>query len=243
MKKSTRAIVITIIAIMVMAIAAVSANASSSKVTSVDIKKASTTLNVGKSEGLALSYAYAGEAPDTDDITWTSSNPSVATVSNGTVKAKKAGTATITVDFDGEEDTCTVTVKGSASKWINTNGAYTELNKYRKAKHQKALKKSAKLEKIAKARAEEMAKSGKFSHTRPNGKSSLTMITSKSAGHKISAKGENIAMGQKTCKEVSKAWYNSTGHRANMLRKNFKYVGIACYEYNGVTYWAQIFSN
>ena len=242
MKKSTRAIIITIMTIMVMAIAAVSVSAAS-HVTSVNIKKNATTLNVGKSEGLALSYAYTGDAPDTDEITWTSSNPEVATVSNGTIKAKKAGTATITVDFDGEEDTCTVTVKGTAAKYVNTNGAYTELNKYRKAKHQKALKKSAKLEKIAKIRAEEMAKSGKFSHTRPNGKSSLTMITNKSAGHKISAKGENIAMGQRSCKEVSRAWYNSTGHRMNMLRKNFKYVGIACYEYNGVTYWAQIFSN
>ena len=82
-----------------------------------------------------------------------------------------------------------------------------------------------------------MAKTGKFSHTRPNGKSGLTLIK----GNK--AKGENIAMGQKTCAQVSKAWYNSKGHRANMLRKNFKKVGIACYEYNGVTYWAQVFSS
>ena len=82
-----------------------------------------------------------------------------------------------------------------------------------------------------------MAKSGKFSHTRPNGKSGLTLI--KGNLHK----GENIAKGQKNCKDVSVAWYKSTGHRTNMLRKQFKKVGIACYEYNGVTYWAQVFSS
>ena len=82
-----------------------------------------------------------------------------------------------------------------------------------------------------------MAKHSKFSHTRPNGKQGLSLIT----GNKW--KGENIAMGQKTCKAVSKAWYNSKGHRENMLRKQFTKVGIACYEYNGVTYWAQMFSN
>ena len=87
-----------------------------------------------------------------------------------------------------------------------------------------------------------MAKSGKFSHTRPNGQSGLTLIK----GNK--AKGENIAMGQKTCEQVTKAWYNSKGHRDNMLSgnkasKKFTKVGIACYEYNGVTYWAQVFSN
>ena len=82
-----------------------------------------------------------------------------------------------------------------------------------------------------------MAKNNKFSHTRPNGKSGLTLI--KGNLHK----GENIAKGQKTGKEVTQAWYNSAGHRKNMLRKEFKKVGIACYEYNGVTYWAQVFSS
>lgn len=240
MKKTTRAIIITIMAIMVMAVAAVSVNANSN-VSSVSIKKnnkdvTSTTLNVGRSTGLGISYSYSGTAPKNSDIHWKSSNTSVATVNGGIVRAKKNGTAKITVEVGGKTDTCTVKVTTTA-KWINASGAYTELNKYRKAKKIAALKKSAELEKVAKIRAEEMAKSGKFSHTRPNGKSGLTLIK----GNK--AKGENIAMGQKTCAQVSKAWYNSTGHRTNMLRKNFKYVGIACYEYNGVTYWAQVFSS
>ena len=234
MKKALRRTIIVLIAIMTLAIATVSVNASSN-VASVDIKKASTTLNVGRSEGLALSCAYSGTAPSRSDMHWKSSNSSVATVSNGTVKAKKAGKATITVEVNGKTDTCTVTVKNT-SKWVKADKAYTQLNKYRKAKKMKALKKDAALEKIAKIRAEEMAKTGKFSHTRPNGKSGLTLIKTKKA------KGENIAMGQKTCAQVSKAWYNSTGHRANMLRKNFTKVGIACYEYNGVTYWAQVFA-
>ena len=237
MKKALRRTLIVLIAIMTLAIATVTVNANSnSAVTSVDIKKDATTLNVGKSEGLGISYSYIGSAPDKSDINWKSSNTSVATVSsNGIVKAKKNGTATITVEFDGEEDTCTVKVTTSA-KWVNAKSAYAELNKYRKAKHLKGLKKDAKLEKIAKIRAEEMAKTGKFSHTRPNGKSGLTLIKTKKA------KGENIAMGQKTCAQVTTAWYNSAGHRKNMLRKNFKKVGIACYEYNGVTYWAQVFA-
>lgn len=236
MKKALRSTIIVMIAIMTLAIATVSVNAASSEVTSVDIKKASTTLNVGKSEGLRLAYGYMGSAPDTHNIHWKSSNSKVATVSHGTVKAKKPGTTTITVEFGGKKDTCKVTVKTSA-KWIKANGAYTELNKYRKSAKVAALKKDAGLEKIAKIRAEEMAKHHKFSHTRPNGKSGLSLIK----GNKW--KGENIAMGQKTCAAVSKAWYNSMGHRENMLRKQFTKVGIACFEYNGVTYWAQMFSN
>ena len=239
MKKTARSIIIVTIAIMIMAIAAVSVNAAN--VSSVSIEKnhkavTSTTLNVGRSTGFRISYSYSGEAPDSSDIHSKSSNTKVATVNNGIVKAKKNGTAKITVDVDGVKDTCTVKVTTSA-KWIKTDEAYTELNKYRKAKKIKALRKDAGLEKIAKIRAKEMAETGKFSHTRPNGKSSLTLIK----GNR--AKGENIALGQRTCDQVSNAWYNSPGHRANMLRKNFKKVGIACYQYNGVTYWAQVFSS
>lgn len=45
------------------------------------------------------------------DYTWSTSRSSVATVNNGLVKAKKAGTATITVRTqNGKKDTCKVTV-------------------------------------------------------------------------------------------------------------------------------------
>ena len=172
--------------------------------------------------------------------------PKVATVSNeivsgntvkATVTAKSAGTATITADVNGREIEYDITVNHIAPTKKNTTAAYTQLNKYRKANKRKALKRDAKLEKIALQRAKEMAETGKFSHTRPNGKSGLTLIKGKKA------KGENIAMGQTTCAQVSRDWYNSTGHRKNMLRKNFKKVGIAGYTYKGRTYWAQVFSS
>jgi uncharacterized protein YkwD len=43
--------------------------------------------------------------------------------------------------------------------------------------------------------------------------------------------GENIAMGQKTPGEVFVAWMNSAGHRANILSKDFRDIGVA--EVNG----------
>ena len=82
-----------------------------------------------------------------------------------------------------------------------------------------------------------MAKSGKFSHTRPNGKSGLTLIK----GNKY--KGENIAMGQTSCAQVSQAWFKSPGHKKNMLKKQYKKVGIAGYEHNGGNYWEKVLSS
>ena len=243
MKKSVRTLIITIIAIMIMAIATVCANANSGEIVSVSLSSSNVKMNAGQTKGLGVSASAYGmtsaeiQSEIKNEAEWTSSNNSVATVNNGTVKAKKAGTTTITVDVDGNEATCVIIVNNVKPTVQNTKAAYKQLNKYRKAKHRKALKRDKKLEKIALQRAKEMAHTGKFSHTRPNGKSGLTLIKGRKA------KGENIAMGQKTCSQVSTAWYNSAGHRKNMLRKNFKKVGIAGYTYNGVTYWAQVFSS
>ena len=52
----------------------------------------------------------------TGAVKWTSSNPSVATVSGGTVKAIKAGTAVITAAVGNYKAACTVTVKKPSIK-------------------------------------------------------------------------------------------------------------------------------
>lgn len=135
------------------------------------------------------------------------------------------------------ESASAAAINDDSNGFVSTKACYTLLKKYRRSAKKKSLKRNVKLEKIAKIRAKEMATSGKFSHTRPNGKSSLTMIK----GNVY--KGENIAMGQRTCKEVSKAWYRSSGHRKNMLKKQYRKVGIAAYRYNGVIYWVQVFSS
>ena len=237
MKKGMKTTMIALIAILVFAVMAVPVSAASSNthVTNVTLTKENAKLKVGQNIGLGFSYGYTGAKPDVDDVTWKSSNNSVATVDDGFVKTKHAGTAVITVDFDGTTDTCKVTVTAEAAKVVSAKACYTQLNKYRKAKRIKALKRSAKLEKIAQIRAKELEK--KFSHTRPNGKKGLSLIK----GNVY--KGENIAMGQTSCAQVSKAWYNSKGHRANMMNKHFKKVGIAAFKIDGVTYWVQVFSS
>lgn len=244
--KTVRRLTAVLTAILIIALAAVTAGAADSHVTSVDIDKTSVSLKAGARAGLKVSYSYQGEKPDAKDIHWTSSNSAVATVSNGIVVARKAGTAKVTVEFEGETDTCTVKVSADKPAAVNASQAYKQLNSYRSRynKHVKknsqklgALRRDKKLEKIAMIRAKEMAETGKFSHTRPNGKRGITLVK----GSK--AKGENIAKGQKTCAEVSAAWYASPGHRENMLRKCFKKVGIAGYTCNGVTYWVQIYSS
>lgn len=113
------------------------------------------------------------------------------------------------------------------------------VNKERKANGLGAVMLSDELCKVADVRAKEIVKS--FSHTRPNGTSCFTAFKENGVSYRYA--GENIAYGQKTATIVMNAWMNSAGHRANILNKNFGKIGIACYNFNGVKYWVQLFTN
>ncbi len=80
-------------------------------VTKVTLNKKSITLEIGKSQTLTAKVSPTNAT--NKNVTWASSNEKIATVSNGKVTAKKAGSAKITVKTeDGEKTaTCTVTVK------------------------------------------------------------------------------------------------------------------------------------
>lgn len=80
-----------------------------------------------------------------------------------------------------------------------------------------------------------------FSHTRPNGSSFSTVLQQN--GISFSSSGENIAYGQRTPQEVMNTWMNSSGHRANILNRNYTTIGVGCYQAaNGTLYWTQLFT-
>ena len=79
-------------------------------VTSITLAKDSTTIEQKQSE--TLSYTVLPTNATNKNVTWSTSNASVASVNNGTVLGVNPGTATITVTTkDGNKtDTCEVTV-------------------------------------------------------------------------------------------------------------------------------------
>lgn len=88
------------------------------------------------------------------------------------------------------------------------------------------------LAKYAQAHAEWMAKNNNMQHQ------SLGKIMQ---GWRTA--GENIAMGQQSEKEVVKDWMNSSGHRANILNRNYTHVGFGVDQStNGSLYWCAVFA-
>lgn len=62
-------------------------------------------------------------------VTWTSSDSTVATVSNGTIKGIKPGTAKITAKTaNGKTETCTITVKAASSSSSSSSGSSSSSN-------------------------------------------------------------------------------------------------------------------
>ena len=111
-------------------------------------------------------------------------------------------------------------------------------NEYRVAEGLEPLTEDPELDALAQIRAEEIVVY--FEHERPDGSDCFTVMKD----YKCTLCGENIAAGQGNPKEVVDAWMDSEGHRANIMNKDFKKIGIG-YSVGGEfgAYWAQLFAD
>lgn len=86
---------------------------SSIPITAVILSQKKVTMNEKTSLKLSATITPSNTT-ENKTLTWISSNPTIATVSNGVIYAKSPGTVTITVKTSNQKtDTCQVTVKKS----------------------------------------------------------------------------------------------------------------------------------
>jgi uncharacterized protein YkwD len=93
------------------------------------------------------------------------------------------------------------------------------------------LKDNAKLRKAAVGHSNAMVSEGYFDHTSPDGDSFVDRIIGAGYAKRNDGwtLGENLAWGTgdlSTATGVMNAWMNSAGHKANILKKSYKEVGI-----------------
>ena len=102
------------------------------------------------------------------------------------------------------------------------------------------LKDNSQLSNVARTKSEDMANKNYFSHTSPTYGSPFDMM--KKFGITYTTAGENIAMGQQTAASVMDGWMNSSGHKANILSKDFTEIGVGvAKDKSGTIYWTQQF--
>lgn len=105
-----------------------------------------------------------------------------------------------------------------------TSGVLAETNEERQTAGLSALAASSEANRVAQVRADEMARTGQFSHQlRENGSPGDTLDA-----YDVSYRGwgENIYMGSSDPLQAVNAWMNSSGHRANILNGNFTHLGV-----------------
>lgn len=101
------------------------------------------------------------------------------------------------------------------------------------------LKFNNELSNVATKKSQDMIDRNYFDHTSPTYGSPFDMM--KQFGISYRAAGENIAMGQKTPKEVMNSWMNSPGHRKNILNPDFTELGVGIASNGSSIYWTQMF--
>lgn len=128
-------------------------------------------------------------------------------------------------------------------KEVETNQALEVLRLVNAERQKQGLKELAlnhTLNGIATKKAEDMRDNNYFSHQSARYGSPFEML--QQFGVKYSSAGENIAAGQKTSQDVMNDWMNSSGHRANILNKEYTELGVGYVEGGTYgTYWVQLF--
>ena len=108
-----------------------------------------------------------------------------------------------------------------------------------------ALRENELLNAAAQAKADDMAKRGYFSHTGPDGEAPWTWVAK--AGYDYTFAGENLAVRFNDSKDVVDAWMASPTHRANIIKPQYKEIGVGIAEgtYKGgpATFVVQFFAS
>jgi len=207
---------------------------------------AQTSVSLHVNESIPMTFTVQ---PANAEIRVSTNNPNIGWKLNGkelTITAlNNAANGVVTVIFDGTKlgATCSrlqiyvnILPPPSAGELSSYKQVVWQLVNAERAKAGlPALEYVSALQHDVDIRAEESYSS--LTHTRPNGSNWSTVLT----GIQYNTAGENIAKGQLTPEKVMTGWMNSSGHRANILKREYTGMAVGVVEKGGVLYWAQLF--
>ncbi|KAG7381556.1 hypothetical protein PHYBOEH_010874 [Phytophthora boehmeriae] len=175
---------------------------------------------------------------------WNNYNGGTCWLKTGTPSAKKTAYGV----------NCGYVVSRSSSKGgggVTSSGLSTSemadmlgrINAYRAQNGLSALTIDYRLVAAAQLHSQDQANQCTMTHAGSNGSKMVDRIKAQNYNYNVAA--ENVAAGQTSVESVMTSWWNSPGHRANILNKNVVNVGFALAKNNGcsnyATYWTQDF--
>ncbi len=80
------------------------------------------------------------------------------------------------------------------------------------------------LDRAAQAKAEDMAAKGYYAHVAPDGRTPMHWVSME--GYEYRIVGENLVVNRTEARTVIDAFMGSSGHRANILRRDFTEIGV-----------------
>lgn len=163
----------------------------------------------------------------------TTPTPTPKPAQSKTVKAAMGGTS------DNNNNEATTAADGTAAAASTIDKVIQEVNAKRAAAGVAPLSADSTLNYVATQRVKETTK--KFSHTRPNGRESVTILSD--YGVSAGRTGENIACCISSPEGVVSAWANSPSHNRCMLNSDYTHAGVGTIVSDGCTYWVLILTN
>jgi Cysteine-rich secretory protein family len=107
-----------------------------------------------------------------------------------------------------------------------------------------SLTRDQELDRVAQAKADDMAAKGYFAHISPEGKTPWYWL--QQFNYSYTYAGENLAVDFDQSSDVETAWMNSPAHRANILKAQYQYVGYGIsqgsYEGHQTTFVVEFFA-
>ncbi len=94
---------------------------------------------------------------------------------------------------------------------------------------------------VARYKSDDMIQNNFFDHTNPDGTKWTNWLDT--IGYTYTTAGENIAYNALNLVELFNQWWNSLGHRANMMNEKYTKVGIGVIYGNNKYMGTQEFSN
>jgi len=209
-----------------------------------DNNKNSTVSNSNISQGTTNTGTTSTSTGNTTNIGTTTSTSTGSTTNIGTTTSTSTGNTTTS------SDVTTVDVQGLAklptTYSINVQATAEDkilelMNAKRVEAGLKPLTMDNTLVQVARYKSDHMIQYNYFDHVTPQGTKYTDWL--QAVGYKYTTAGENIAYNTYDANELFTQWWNSPGHRANMMNSSYTKVGIGVIQGNGKFMGTQEFSN